>query len=381
MNTYIVGQLLELITLAVLGICFVLIIAASFHDVWMTRRAKAIQLQTRHLKRNRPHVTIIIYAKNSALFVSDCLLSILKNRYRQYDIIVINNHSSDQTKVVLAQFKRGHEAARLTIYNKRKDSDEHTSLRQAYRKSKQGEIVLVIRPEATLSKTFIKDAVAHFQAFGSSKYDTTLLFNERLASSQGLIATLRYFQQSSRQFLRKSTAVLPTKRQVSTKSSFTVSQNAIYTRTALMDTRRTLRMRYAYDSRLSVVTNAQFQSSLIPKRTPKQLVLFYVIGIGFASFAVYSTIVAATFENTTLLLLGWCVVVVWFFAGIWSDDSLRVTEKLRYSFVLPSLYFFLTVLIVIEVAVRGTRQLIAALQMTVRVIILYYNSQPAPLLE
>jgi hypothetical protein len=90
---------------------------------------------------------------------------------------------------------------------------------------------------------------------------------------------------------------------------------------------------------------------------------------------------AATFQNTTLFLLGWCVVAIWFLAAMWSDDTLRVTDKLRYSFVLPSLYFFLTVLIVIEVIIRGFRQLIIALQMTSRGIVLYYKSQPAPLLE
>jgi glycosyltransferase involved in cell wall biosynthesis len=381
MNDYIVGQLLELITLGVLSICFVLIIAASFYDIWITRRRKVIVLQTKRLQRNRPHVTVIVYAKNSASFVSDCLSSILRNRYRQYDIVVVNNHSTDQTKATLAQFKRDHGAARLSIYNKRKDGTEHASLQQAYRKSKRGDIVLSIRSDSILSKAFIKEAVAHFHAFGSSKNDTVLLFNERPSSPQSIVATLRYFQQSSRQFVRKSTALLVAGRPPRKNSILTIAHNAMYKRAVLMDKKRMVQTRYVYDSQLSVGINVLSRLLLVPKKTLKQSLLFYVTGISLVAYVVYGIYMAATFENTTIFLLGWCVVVIWFLVVIWSDDASRLSDKFRYSFMLPSLYFFLTVLIVIEVIIRGFRQLIIALRMTSRGIVLYYKSQPAPLFE
>jgi hypothetical protein len=88
---------------------------------------------------------------------------------------------------------------------------------------------------------------------------------------------------------------------------------------------------------------------------------------------------AATLQNTALLLFGWLVVVIWFFAAIWSDEASRIADKLRFSFVLPSLYFFLYFVTIIEVIVSGIGQLIKGLQMIVRGIILYYRSQPLPL--
>ncbi|HEY8886791.1 MAG TPA: glycosyltransferase family 2 protein [Candidatus Microsaccharimonas sp.] len=374
MNVYIVGKLLETGTLVLLGVCFLLIITGSFYDIWMTRRRKVIDLQTRRLRRNRPHVTVLVYAKNSAAVVSDCLASILKNRSRQYDIVVVNNKSTDQTRMRLAQFQRDHPIARLYVYNKRKADTVHTSLQQAYRKSQQGAIVLTIRSDSIFSKTFIKEAVAHFKALGGSYSNEALLFSESLSSSQNFMATLRHFPLTSRQLLRKVASLLKIGRLP------TGISNAMYESTVLMNKDPSLRTRYVYDSHLSVRVAPTFQL-LFPKRTFKELALFYLVGISLILYVSYSMYMAATLQNTALLLFGWLVVVVWFFAAIWSDEALRRADKLRFSFVLPSLYFFLYVMTTIEVIVRCVGQLVMALRMVLRGITLFYLSQPPPLEE
>jgi glycosyltransferase involved in cell wall biosynthesis len=379
MNGYIIGKLLETGTLLLLGICFLLIITGSFYDIWMTRQRKAIELQTRRLQRNRPHVTVLVYAKNSASTTLDCLASILKNRYRQYDIVVVNNKSTDQTKVMLALFQRNHPTARLYVYNKRKSSTVRVSLQQAYRKSQRGTIILTLRSDSILSRTFIKEAVTHFKVLGASQSKTALLFGESLSSSQNLMAILRYFPQTSRRLLKKVASLLKIGRLPTGNSLFDTVHNTMYESPVLMNKASSLPTRYVYDSRISVRVIPAFQLLLFRKRTFKELAVFYLTGIGLVLYASYSMYMAATLQNTALLLFGWIVVVVWFFAAIWSDEASNIADKLRFSFVLPSLYFFLYLITTIEVIVRGIGQLIKGLRMIVRGIILFYASQPVPL--
>ncbi|MDB5179752.1 MAG: hypothetical protein JWN12_384 [Candidatus Saccharibacteria bacterium] len=379
MNGYIIGKLLETGTLVLLGVCLLLIIAGSFYDVWMTRQRKVIEVQTRRLQRNRPHVTVLVYAKNSASVVSDCLASILKNRYRQYDIVIVNNKSTDQTRAMLALFHQDHPTARLYVYNKRKSDTVHVSLQQAYRKSQRGDIILTIRSDSILSKTFIKEAVAHFKALGTSQSKAALLFGESLSSSQNLTATLRYFPETSRRLLRKVASLLKIGRLPTGNNRPDTVCNAMYESPVLMNKGVSVRTRYIYDSRVSVRVIPTFQLLLLRKRALKELTLFYLTGIGLVLYASYSMYMAATLQNTALLLFGWLVVVVWFFAAIWSDEASRIGDKLRFSIVLPSLYFFLYLMTAIEVIISGVDQLIKGLRLIVHGIILFYASQPAPL--
>ena len=62
-------------------------------------------------------VSIIMPAKNAALYIEDCLNSILKQRYTNYELIVVNDNSSDSTLQLLQSYT--HCFTRLLVLNNR----------------------------------------------------------------------------------------------------------------------------------------------------------------------------------------------------------------------------------------------------------------------
>ena len=49
-------------------------------------------------------VSILMPAKNAALYIDDCIQSIIKQSYTEWELIVVNDHSTDATLHHLAQF-------------------------------------------------------------------------------------------------------------------------------------------------------------------------------------------------------------------------------------------------------------------------------------
>jgi glycosyltransferase involved in cell wall biosynthesis len=375
MNGYIVGQLFETITIVALGLCFLGIIIGSFYDIWMTRQQKAIEIQTKQLRRARPHVTILVYAQNNASVIATCLTSIFKNRYRQYDIVVVNNKSTDTTKLEINRFQRTHPSAPLYVYNKRKEDTIHTALRQGYKKSQRGDIILTLKSNGVISKTFLKESVAHFMAFGASEKHRALLFNDYVLPSLDFTASLRHFPRVSRQFMRKIVSILRLGRlSVDTPILYT----AMYLRLDFVSNAASTK-RYIYDSKLAFHIIVLHQSFFSKKRLSKALISFYLVGFATSIYVTYSLYMAATLQNTALLFYSWLVVVVWYLAALWLDDVSKVSDKLRLSFTLPSLYFFFYLTIVIETIGGFLAGVFKGTQAIVRSVVIFYASQPPPL--
>ena len=63
--------------------------------------------------------SIVIAARNEEHFIGNCLTSITNQNFdkTQFEIIVINDHSSDKTLEVVNQFKIQHSAFKISIIN------------------------------------------------------------------------------------------------------------------------------------------------------------------------------------------------------------------------------------------------------------------------
>jgi hypothetical protein len=53
-----------------------------------------------------PHISVIIPARNEALRISACLHGLAQQTYRHFDVIVVDDHSTDQTVAVAQQYQQ-----------------------------------------------------------------------------------------------------------------------------------------------------------------------------------------------------------------------------------------------------------------------------------
>ena len=67
----------------------------------------------KELKTNNDHVSILMPVKNAALFLDECLNSIISQQEKNWELIAINDHSTDTSKVILESFVEKDERVRV----------------------------------------------------------------------------------------------------------------------------------------------------------------------------------------------------------------------------------------------------------------------------
>lgn len=82
---------------------------------------------------NQPLVSILIPFKNTGPFLVDCLSSILKQTYKNWEVLAINDHSTDNGKAIVRQFSNWDGRIKLLANEGNGIID---ALRSAYRNSK-----------------------------------------------------------------------------------------------------------------------------------------------------------------------------------------------------------------------------------------------------
>ena len=103
-----------------------------------------------------PLVSIIIPTKNSAEFLEECLESIKKQSYKDIEIIVVDNYSTDQTKEIVEEFKKRFTPLNVQLFNQgpERSAQRNFGVRQA-----KGKFVLIIDSDMKLSENVIKSCV------------------------------------------------------------------------------------------------------------------------------------------------------------------------------------------------------------------------------
>jgi GT2 family glycosyltransferase len=111
--------------------------------------------------RFMPHndfVSVTIVTYNSGRFIRRCLESVLEQKYPRYEIVVIDNASSDGTSDILEQFE-----GRCRIYYNQENIGFAAAQNQAIACS-GGDWVLTLNPDVLLLPDFIQRLVdaGHF---------------------------------------------------------------------------------------------------------------------------------------------------------------------------------------------------------------------------
>ncbi|MEL7003636.1 MAG: glycosyltransferase family 2 protein [Bacteroidota bacterium] len=109
-----------------------------------------------------PLVTIIMAAKDTAAFLPDCLDSIIAQTYTNWELIVANDHSTDETPQVLAQYAS--KDNRIRVIN----SQRHLlipTLKEAYKLTK-GDLINRMDSDDKMPDYKLKVLVREWQNYG-----------------------------------------------------------------------------------------------------------------------------------------------------------------------------------------------------------------------
>lgn len=100
-------------------------------------------------------VSIIIPAYNSEKTLKNCLSSILNQTYKNFEVIVVDNNSSDSTKVIINEFKLKNKNVKY-IFEKRRGRG---ASRNAGIKEAKGDLILMIDSDCIAPRNWIEEMI------------------------------------------------------------------------------------------------------------------------------------------------------------------------------------------------------------------------------
>ena len=116
--------------------------------------------------KTTPKVSIILPARNEENFIEDCLDSLIKQDYQNYEIIVIDDSSDDSTWKIISEYAKTNSKI-VPVSAKPKPGGwvgKNWACMEGYHKS-TGELLLFTDADTNHSKNVISLAVAHLNSF------------------------------------------------------------------------------------------------------------------------------------------------------------------------------------------------------------------------
>lgn len=318
-----------------------IILAATWYDLRSIRQKGRLQALVKKLHKSRqPFITILVYAYNNAATIKTCLQSINHNRYAHYRIIVIDNASTDTTKQIVSNYQRSHSKVALTIRSRRRPIDRSALLHLTYDKLPESDLILQINATDLLPPMLLKNSATRFIA--NNKLGALRL---RPSPSDELsITTLpHHFFLLSRSMIYKSIAPFSVALRHINDSDGIIKRSLSSTELPPAE-----KLISSYASTLALVKPASVRIQL-RRDTAKNIVrTFNTPLIRFLKFICLSSLIviltyflytAAILQSNILLVLSWFALSLWLLATIWSDEVIKVNQKIELTLSVPFMYF------------------------------------------
>lgn len=134
---------------------------ANLYDIWQFKR-----LGHRLLPKHTPYqplFTVLVPAHNESKVITRCLQSIYKSTYKNIEVFVVDDASSDDTFKIARRFAVRHPDMKFTILRKRTNVGKGEALNHALRNYCRGELVMTVDADSLILPDTIKNAVSYFE--------------------------------------------------------------------------------------------------------------------------------------------------------------------------------------------------------------------------
>ncbi|HIS54876.1 TPA: glycosyltransferase family 2 protein, partial [Candidatus Galligastranaerophilus gallistercoris] len=126
------------------------------------QRRKLRKSPLKYNEKFTPFISILIPCHNEAVVIKDTIENILDVDYKNYEIIVIDDRSTDNTKDVLKEIEKKYDKVKILIRDKNAYPGKSAVLNDAVKIAK-GEAYLVFDADARIKPDFIKKLLTKFE--------------------------------------------------------------------------------------------------------------------------------------------------------------------------------------------------------------------------
>lgn len=306
-------------------------IGSSIYDVRGIRKAKFyIKNQNSRILRERQLISVMVCAYNSAVCIEKSLLSIKNNSYLKYEIIVIDNASSDATTLVVKNFAKKYPKKNIRVVKKRVYDNWKNSVKPVIKKYVKGEILLILNAEAELDKYALRNISRRYLSNQDLEILTLNNLLTRNSTVRSLVATFNNLidqQLKKLQFMQKQNNL---QNIVVKKATFEqVSVLATPRNKVIFSVKnRDKKVNYASD----VVLKTSFSSLKPPAANDLGSLL------SLPSTLCYLAIFAVLSGSHIFFAIGWVTIIIFLVFVIWDEKNLTITNKINLSFYTPVIY-------------------------------------------
>lgn len=164
------------------------IAGANIHDI-LTFRNNA-KKKKNPLKKIRPLVSVVIPAYNEELSIEKCLDSVRNSSYKRIEVIVHNDRSTDNTRLILNEYKLKYPDFKLRIIRRRKQMGKAGGLNYCIKHYAKGSLIMTLDADCLLGKDSIKNAVTYFV----DPYIVGVAANVRILGKSSILVLLQKFE-------------------------------------------------------------------------------------------------------------------------------------------------------------------------------------------
>lgn len=368
------------------------LIGGSIYDFKEIRKQRRFLQNRRKQKRYKPPISIIIPAHNEETVIKRCLASLLTSSYKNYEIIVVDDASKDNTKKVVKAFIAEHPRASVKLLIKRKNAGRGGAINAGFKKHAKGELIMALDADCTLDKMALERAVRHFTLEDVS----ALAANVRIMPYPSILGLLQQFEWLT-SFRAKKFNTLANAEYIIGGSG------AVYRREVFIRLKGFNESMWTEDIALSLAIaelgNKQFRlkyasdvlvhtepvpsyKSLFKQRYRWKLgslqALFAHKGLFFAIdrqhskmlswfrlplviwgelmlllepfLITYFIYLAVYFKKPELYAIGWAIVSAMLLLIVWGDEHFSLRNKLRLTFFIPLMYSLFYIMTFIQIA-------------------------------
>jgi biofilm PGA synthesis N-glycosyltransferase PgaC len=193
------------------------LVGGNFYDIWQFRRSSKSRKNGQKERRFNPLVSVVIPAYNESKGIERTLDSIMLSEYRNIEVIVINDGSTDDTSRVVRRYierrnkftikaryaRRGRKGEikrtfvrqpsqkgiKITLVNQPNEG-KGAAVNNGIKNHAKGSLVMTLDGDSILHPTTIKNAVAYFK----SPKIVGVAANVRIMDSHTLIGILQKFE-------------------------------------------------------------------------------------------------------------------------------------------------------------------------------------------
>jgi len=130
--------------------------------------------------QNNPLISIIIINYNAGDYLINCVNSILKSNYLNYEILIVDNNSTDQSYLKCKKMND-----RIKIFENKKNLGYCEGNNIGIKLAK-GEFIIILNPDTIVEPNWINGLLKSYKDFGDGLYQPKILaFEDNLFESAG----------------------------------------------------------------------------------------------------------------------------------------------------------------------------------------------------